>query len=613
MASLDLSDYDELVAFPIFGNLPAPFRRSLLDRLKVIRVPAGTVVMREGDEADGAYLVRSGRLRVTQAREEGAASIGEIGPGQIVGELALLLARPRTATVTAIRDSELMMLPSEDFRGLVERHPEVLVPLSRVMLERSTSRVDEHPAALVRTITVVPLVPIAGIDDVIARLGAGLARFGSVSVVDLARVEQEVGPGAATSDIDDGRVLAWLATLEQEHRFILYVGDPESPRWTDRCFRQADRVLLVGHQRTAPSKAVPPAAPILARRDLVLLRPDHVGDPSGAGEWLSRVAVTAHHHVRIGRQADYDCLARVLAGRAVGLALGGGGSRGFAHLGIFAALEQAGVPVDAIGGTSVGAVMGATLALGWDHDTRVERALAFVQGRLALPTLPLVSLSSSRRLTERLRAPEFLGERRIEDFPCRYFCVSANLSRAEAVVHESGPAWWAMRASISLPGVMPPVCTEEGELLVDGGVINNVPVDLMAHRIEGGPIIGVDLDTSVEMRVGRPYPPTISGWQALGRRLNPFRRADLPGLADIVLRAKEVGGRRAEQDRRSATNITLLLRPPTVGPGMLDFSAARQLIEAGYRYTAEMLDRLTLADFVRGVGGDELMTTEEDL
>lgn len=611
MSSLEFADYDELVAFPIFGNLPGAFRRNLLERLQVIRVPAGTVVMQEGDEADGAYLVRSGRLRVTQARDDGNASIGEIGPGQIVGELALILARPRIATVTAIRDSELMLLSSDDFRGLLERHPEVLVPLSRVMLERSTSRVDEHPAALVRTIAVVPLVPIAGVDDVIARLEAGLVRFGSVSVVGLSRVERDVGPGAATSDVDDGRVLAWLATLEQQHRFILYVADLTSSRWSERCFRQADRVLLLADQHTAPSRASLPAAPILARRDLVLLRSDHAREPRGTGEWLSRVNVTAHHHVRVGRQADYERVARVLAGRAVGLALGGGGSRGFAHLGIFAALEQAGVPVDAVGGTSVGAVMGATLALGWDHDTRVERATAFVQGHLALPTLPLVSLSSSRRLTERLRSPEFIGDRRIEDFPCRYFCVSANLSRAEVVVHESGPAWWAMRASISLPGVMPPVCTEDGELLVDGGVIDNVPVDLMALRIEGGPVIGVDLDTSVEMRVGRPYPPTISGWQALGRRLNPFRRADLPGLADVVLRAKEVGGRRAEQDRRSATNITLLLQPPTVGPGMLDFSSARQLIEAGYRYTAEMLDRLTLADFVRGIGGDELTTKEE--
>ncbi len=610
---MDLSDHDELVAFPIFGNLPGHFRRQLLERLKVMRVPAGTVVIREGDPADGAYLVRGGRLRVTQARDDGEATVGEIGPGQIVGELALILARPRTATVTAIRDSELMMLSSEDFRDLVEAHPEVLVPLSRVMLERSTSRVDEHPAALVRTVAIVPLLPIQGLEEVVGRLATALGRFGTVSVVGLPRVEREVGTGAATSDVDDGRVLGWLATLEQEHRFILYVADLASSRWSDRCFRQADRVLLVAEQTSVASRAVLPAASILARQDLMLLRPDHAGEPSGTGLWLSRVPVTTHHHVRVGRQADYERLARVLAGRAVGLALGGGGSRGFAHLGIFSALEQAGIPVDAVGGTSVGAVMAATLALGWDHDTRVERALAFVQGHLALPTLPLVSLSSSRRLTERLRSPEFIGDRQIEDFPCRYFCVSANLSRAEVVVHESGPAWWAMRASISLPGVMPPVCTDEGELLVDGGVINNVPVDLMVRRIDGGPVIGVDLDTSVEMRVSRPYPPTISGWQALGRRLNPFRRADLPGLADVVLRAKEVGGRRAEQDRRSATNITLLLRPPTVGPGMLDFSAARQLIEAGHRYAAETLERLTLADFVRGVGGDELRTIEETL
>jgi NTE family protein len=148
--------------------------------------------------------------------------------------------------------------------------------------------------------------------------------------------------------------------------------------------------------------------------------------------------VADFHHLRGGHPEDAARLARMVTGTACGVVLGGGGPRGFAHLGALRALEEAGVPIDVIGGTSIGAVMGALYAQGLSDEQRVERAVtAFTKsGRLIGPTLPLVAMSSGGRV-DRLLA-QHLGSAHIEDLPRRFFCVSANLTRAEEVVHERG-------------------------------------------------------------------------------------------------------------------------------------------------------------------------------
>jgi predicted acylesterase/phospholipase RssA len=283
-------------------------------------------------------------------------------------------------------------------------------------------------------------------------------------------------------------------------------------------------------------------------------------------------------------------VARQLAGAAVGLVLGGGGARGFAHLGVVRALEEANVPIDAVGGTSVGALMGALAAWGLDHAARMERALSFVAGRLTMPTLPIVSATSARRLTERLRQDQFVGDRDLADSWLPFFCVSTNLSTARARVHTRGPAWQALRASISLPGMMPPVCTDEGELLVDGGLVDDLPVDAMAPLLDGGDIIAVDLGISSDFRVGQRFDPSLSGWRVLVRRLNPFGpRFDAPTLLTTLLRAKEVASSDSLELKRTNHEIALLVRPPVEGFGGFDFRRADVLAERSYRQTLEQL------------------------
>ncbi len=212
--------------------------------------------------------------------------------------------------------------------------------------------------------------------------------------------------------------------------------------------------------------------------------------------------------------------------------------------------------------------------------------------RLLTPTLPLVALSAGRYLDQILTEHE--TDVPIEDLPLRFYCISANLTRAEAVVHERGPLWPAVRASLALPGIFPPVYAA-GDLLIDGAAIDNVPVDVMRGRVGSGSIVAVDVSPEVEPLTIAPFEPGLSGWRVLGRRLNPFATPQpVPGIADVLSRStglSQVRSRRALEDR-----VDLLLRPPVAGLGVLDFKGGIALFETGYRYAAEAIAKSGLAE-----------------
>jgi predicted acylesterase/phospholipase RssA len=542
--------------------------------------------------------VVSGRLRVTVTVEGTERAVHDLGRGSVVGEIALLTDRPRTATVHAVRDSDLQLLRAPVFRELAEHSPALMSEMMRLLADRLLTRdrllSDRALPPAVRAIAVAA----AGQDPrpaaAVGRLLAGrLAQAGRVRLVDADVVEQELGPGAAQRKPGDpgrGELTGWLHDLESAHDCVLYQAEAADTAWSRLCLSQADVVLLAasadGDPARGPVEARALATPSL-RCELALLHP---GQPSGTSRWLAGRAVADHHHLRDGQPADAARLARMITGTGCGLVLGGGGPRGFAHLGVIRALEEAGVPVDVVGGTSIGAIVAGLCALGLDDAGRV-RALTHQVGRLVTLTLPLVAVSSGRRV-DRLLADR-LGAVPIEDLPRRFFCVSASLTRAEEVIHDHGPLWPAVRASASLPGIFPPVYAD-GDLLVDGATLNNVPVDVMRGLVGGGRVVAVDLSPQVETLTVAPFRPGLSGWRVLGRRLNPFAPAHpVPGIGYILTRSPSLN--QVRHRRVALDGVDLLLRPPVDGFGGLDFKGAGPLIELGYRYTADALATSGLA------------------
>jgi predicted acylesterase/phospholipase RssA len=318
---------------------------------------------------------------------------------------------------------------------------------------------------------------------------------------------------------------------------------------------------------------------VTAKREVVLVyRPGEV--PTGTDAWIAACGAAAHHHVREGDAGDMRRLVRLLTGRAIGLVLSGGGARGFAHIGVIEALRDAGIPIDAIGGTSMGAVIAAQYATGADPARlrRVNREQWADRNPLKDKTLPVVALLAGHRL-ERMIDTMF-GDRRIEDLWTRCFCVSADLTHAQMRVHDRGPLGRAVRASMSLPGIAIPV-HEEGAMLVDGGLLNNLPADVMREMC--GRVIAVDVSPSKDLAIAAPYPPAASGWRLLWGR----GASKLPGIGAILMRSVLLGSTRHQQT--VARDVDLYLHPPLESYGMFEWTAVEAIADAGYAFARQAL------------------------
>ena len=470
-----------------------------------VELAGGEMLFREGDPSDALYLLISGRLQAVVAGPGGLGQVvGEIGRGESVGEMGLFSGKPRRATVMALRDSVLARIELAAFHKIIKAVPALALNLSRVIIERLQRRNTSHKP--VRNVTNIAVVSVSAGLAPRTVLGPLLTELGKMrqTVLHLTSesIEAAAGrAGAAQVTDDDPTAHHWLVNyldeLEGRYSLVFYEADPTPTEWTRRCLRQADEVLWLATASDPPELSATeqvcmsgPATRV--RQTLVLLHPADAQWAEGTTRFLEkRPNVQRHHHVRAGRSRDVARLARFLSGNTVGLVLAGGGARGIAHIGIFRALEEAGIPVDVFGGTSIGSVLAACMASDWGWEkVYQENKREFLSNPTSdFNLIPLVSLLAGRKL-DRILAGSF-GRRPIEELWVPFFCVSSNYTQACEQVHTRGELKRALLASMAIPGVFPPIVSGN-DLLVDGGVFNNMPVDVMA-RTGVRTILAVDL------------------------------------------------------------------------------------------------------------------------
>ncbi|MBM3659430.1 MAG: cyclic nucleotide-binding domain-containing protein [Actinobacteria bacterium] len=573
----------------IFGSLDDTARALIAAQLTPRSVTGGEILIREGDAADALYLIAEGRLRVIGRRDDGTAqTLAELGRGEIVGEMALVTNEPRSATVTAVRDSLVLELPATTFLTLVQDHPDVLREVTtRVVGRLMRSLRGGPPTSPVATIAVVPLDETPELAGFGADLAAAFDRLTGACT----RVTRDTATTALgdLEQVSGARLTGWLAAQERGAEVLVLVADPEPDPWTDFCVRQADLILFVAAARTASTPrrveeyVAERRAHVPARTQLVLVHPATTVDPRGTRRWLAPRVVEQHHHVRIGRPTDVDHVARLVLGRGIGLVFSGGGARGVAGLGVLRAMRELDVPYDAVGGVSIGAVVGGGAAREQSYD-ELSALLrdAVVTSSPFDVTFPAVSLAAGKRVTRHLQ--EGAQGLDLEDGWRPFFCVSTNLTRGRVEVHRTGPAWHAIRASFSIPGVFPPIRSADGDLLVDGGVLDNLPVGIMRAGHPGIRVIGVDVRRARDLGgQGLPGDGVVSGWRVLLSRIDPSARAsDRAGLGRILLRLTEIG---TDEDDRG----DLCIRPAIETFSIADFGAFEQLVELGYRAAMEAL------------------------
>jgi NTE family protein len=585
----------------VFDHLAPSKIEEFEQKLQLLNVSRGEVLIRAGDDATDLYIVVSGRFHVFPSGH--SEHVAEIGPGQPIGEVAFFSGGRRTATVVAVRDSVVLVLTMKDFEEVAEHSPgvwrAVAATLARRLAERNAPRGD-HERARPRTLTFchAGTIPIA--DEFLRRLQSVFQAQSRCILVTSNLLENL---GGCRLNAADPEATTLLNKLEDDHDYVIYVGDTTLTPWTEKAVRQADLIIWVGNSGQSGGSLCEPNeierfasnSDRLGEQRIILLHRER-GTISGTSCWLAeRPKIKMHHHIAQCDIHDFKRFFRLIHGTSLGLVAGGGGALTAAHLGFYQALLESGLTFDIMGGTSGGAATTAALALGLNIDemSRLIDDVFVAKKALGRWTWPRYSLLDHGVLDAAL--VENYTEIDVEDLWTPFFAVSTNLSRAMTYCHRTGPLWKAVRASSSIPALLPPIFTDDGEILVDGCLLDNVPIKGM-RTLKSGPNVIVDVEVPRLARFDVNYAMIPSRAQLLKRWMNPFMRTGLPsapGPGSVLLRSLMMN-REDPADHATGDDVLLVLHLPE-GFGHLEWSGHRRLRQIGYEFAAAELSRLRSA------------------
>ena len=573
-----------------------------------IDLDSGTTLFREGEFSDDMYFVLSGRLRAV--REDGSGGwkvFGEIARGETIGELAFFTGQPRSASIIALRNSSLAKVT----RAVVERaltlSPQVAFSLMRIVIERlRRSEREYRPPNTPVNICMLPVTSGLDLVGIANRLkSARPENQASVLVVTADDIAARFGTGPR-GDIwrSYGEVARFIDEMEAQNSTIFLVTDGRESEWTRFCLQHCDEILLFADARQKSDVSHVEASyfagetPVtIARQTLVLLHQADLRSPSDTATWLKARNVERHFHIRPELPRDIRRLARVVSGHGIGIVLAGGGVKGFAHVGVIKALEEAGIEFDFVGGTSIGAIIGTCLALDLAgegissavHKAFVDHPKGSITGDYNF--IPLISLIRGRRASEAMA--RFVHDTTgadvdTEDSWKTFFAVASNFSTGNEAVLSSGNLVRNVIASFAIPGALPPVFID-GNMMFDGGTFNNFPVDVML-RMGASRIIGVDLSTDQGRKFNIDRLPGLLSLLRDKLRRRSEQRFGLPTVIETLIRSSFIGSISKQRTMRKFTQLLFQPRIPPVG--LLEWKRYDDVVAAGYSHAREVIAAL---------------------
>ncbi|XP_069460025.1 patatin-like phospholipase domain-containing protein 6 isoform X2 [Ambystoma mexicanum] len=653
----------------------SPFVRQMDFAIDWMAVEAGRALYRQGDHSDCTYIVLNGRLRSVIQKSNGKKElIGEYGRGDLIGVVEALTRQPRATTIHAVRDTELAKLPDGTLNNIKRRYPQVVTRLIHLLSQKilgnlqqlrgpfpgagfgmSSSSELTNPTSNLSTVAVLPVcddVPMAAFS---LELKHALNAIGPTLVLTSDVIRARLGASALDS-IHEYRLSGWLAQQEDIHRIVLYQSDCTLTPWTVRCIRQADCILIVGLGEQDPTvgdlEQMLENTAVRALKQLILLHMEDSVTPTRTVEWLNmRSWCSGHLHIKCPRRvfsrrnphklqemyekvfektadrhSDFSRLARVLTGNTIALVLGGGGARGCSHIGVLKAMEESGIPIDLIGGTSIGSFIGAMYAEERSAVRTKQRAREWAKSmnsvfRTVLDlTYPITSMFSGSAFNTSVY--KVFQDKQIEDLWLPYFNVTTDITASTMRVHKDGSVWryvrasssytpylpplcdptdshllvdgcyvnnvpgslWRyVRASMTLSGYLPPLCDpKDGNLLMDGGYINNLPADI-ARNMGAKTVIAIDVGSQDETDLCN-YGDSLSGWWLLWKRLNPWaEKVKVPDMAEIQSRLAYVSCVRQLEVVKNSSYCEYI-RPPIDRFKTMDFGKFDEIYGVGYQH-----------------------------
>ncbi|MBF0187889.1 MAG: cyclic nucleotide-binding domain-containing protein [Magnetococcales bacterium] len=559
----------------------------------------GTTVFRKGDASDHLLMIVSGRLQAVNQEANGAIRVlSEIGHGDSVGEIGLILDKPRLLTVRAVRDTMVARLSRKQFEEILVRYPkEINRAFSHFIVDHlSTGNSDHQPnRSRRRVFSIFPAHAGTHHLDVANNLKKALGNSGKTLLLNRSVLSDHLGSVNIT---DYGKftigseTIQELNDLEFDYDYLIYVVDSEITEWTRLCLRQSDHVLIVARAEDGPGlgdneHALRDEGAHTADSSLILLHPEGTQQPSGTAGWLSKRRVENHYPVRSDQHGEEDIarMVRFLTNQAVGLVLGGGGARGFAHIGVIQALQEAGIPIDVVGGNSMGAFLAGQLVLERSPEKILRDTIDLALGGENL-TLPMVSFFAGRKMAGGVK--KLFGDAWIEDLWRPFFSVSCNLSRARTQIHSRGDLGFAVLASNSPAGLLPPQ-VEHGDLLVDGAILNNLPIDVLRAYPGVGTVIAVDVNIKEDLFADSETAGGLSGWKVLWRKLLPFTEpVAIPSVMEILNRAGTIGGQ-ATRAGIGKDLADLYLEPPVHAFSLTAYRQGEEIAARSFTYSREQI------------------------
>ncbi|XP_029619305.1 patatin-like phospholipase domain-containing protein 7 isoform X1 [Salmo trutta] len=621
------------------------FVRQIDFALDWMALEAGRAVYRQGDKSDSTFIVLSGRLRSVIAKDDGKKALtGEYGRGDLIGVVEALTHMSRATTVHAVRDSELAKLPEGALSSIKRGYPQVVTRLihllgqkilgnmqqgngplaaSGLFLHTPSSKWDSgNPASNLSTVTILPVSLEVPLTAFTLELQHALSALGPTLLLTSDIIKQRLG-AAALDSVHEYRLSSWLGQQEDIHRIVLYQSDDTLTPWTQRCIRQADCIIIVGlgeaEATVGELERMLEGSAVRAQKQLVLLHREDGPPPQGTVDWLNmRSWISKHLHLSCPHRvfskrslpklremyerafqkppdchSDFSRLARVLTGNTIALVLGGGGARGCSQVGILRAINEAGIPVDMVGGTSIGSLMGALYAEEKSSSRMRVRAREWAMGMGSIfknvfdLTYPVTSMFSGASFNNSISS--VFKDKQIEDLWIPYFNVTTDITASSMRVHTDGSLWRYVRASMSLSGYMPPLCDpKDGHLLMDGGYINNLPADV-ARSMGAKVVIAIDVGSQDETNLTN-YGDSLSGWWLLWKRFNPLsEKVQVLYMAEIQTRLAYVCCVR-QLELVKDSEYCECIRPPIDRYGTLEFGKFDEIAEVGYQHGKTVFD-----------------------
>ena len=525
---------------PFFSDLDETVLDAISRRLQREHYHKNANIFLEDEPGDCMYIIESGQVKVISEKDGREKIFGYLGPGNFFGEMALLLGDKRSATARVVIDADLLVLRQHDLEELLSQHPSIAVMMTRELgrrLGRSNKEKEEKEefnivavmgnsaATLARYLAQltgeeVCLFDLGGLAN-ITLYPAPLAQAGVALVRDAA----PLGP----EDLPER-----LSNLVEQYYWVLLCIAPYETPLTFKAMELADVTVQIGAAEQSWTQQI--TSKIFWRGD--------ESDPS-----IRRMA-------------------RRIAQRLVGLALSSGNARGFAHIGVLKVLEENGIPIDMMAATSAGAVVGSMYVAGHsiadlvEFAVNVQRQYNFLTGfrywDFRLP--PRSGLIKGNMVLNYFR--KWLSDKTFDDLPIPLYIVATDLISGEEIVFDRGPVADAVRASMSVIGILEPAYVS-GRFLIDGGSVNPVPTQLLADkgiRI----ILASNTIPSLEDRIHR-------------RELR--REGRLPNVAGILMGAMEIMESEIIKTRMGPVDV--LIQPDIARYGTLEYEKVREIIHRG--------------------------------